>query len=262
MHGYGSAMEISGRSVLVTGASGGLGSAIVEELARRGARLTVTARRAVELESLAERTGAEVLVADLTDDADLANVCEAAERSDIVIANAGVGDDVPLDEMDAVHVDRSIGVNLRSPILLAASFVNSRVEKRLPGQVVFIGSLSGLAPTPMTRMYNATKFGLRGFALSLREDLVGTGVGVSIVEPGFIRDAGMFANSDIDLPPGVRTKRPSDVAVGVVKAIVDDRAEVFVAPIELRFAATFATVAPVTSSKVQRRIGTADIKSS
>ncbi|MEI2697508.1 MAG: SDR family NAD(P)-dependent oxidoreductase [Microthrixaceae bacterium] len=254
-------MEISGRSVLVTGASGGLGTAIVEELARRGAQVTVTARRAAELESLAGRTGAQVLVADLADDAGLAEVTAAAEATDILIANAGIGADVPIAEMDAGHVDLSIAVNLRAPILLAAAFVNARVAARLPGQVVFIGSLSGLAPTPMTRMYNATKFGLRGFALSLREDLVGTGVGVSIVEPGFIRDAGMFAEGDIDLPSGVRTKAPADVADGVVRAIVGDRGEVFVAPVELRVAATLATVAPAISSRVQRRIGTADMKS-
>ena len=255
-------MEISGRSVLVTGASGGLGTAIVEELARRGARVTVTARRVAELESLAGRTGAQVLVADLADDAGLAEVQSAAEAADILIANAGVGTDVPIAEMDAEHVDRSIAVNLRAPILLAAAFVNARVAARLPGQVVFIGSLSGLAPTPMTRMYNATKFGLRGFALSLREDLIGTGVGVSIVEPGFIRDAGMFAEGGIELPSGVRTKAPADVADGVVRAIVDDRGEVFVAPVELRVAATLATVAPAISSRVQRRIGTAELKSS
>ncbi len=255
-------MEISGRSVLVTGASGGLGTAIVEELARRGARVTVTARRVAELESLAGRTGAQVLVADLADDAGLAEVQAAAEATDILIANAGVGTDVPIAEMDAEHVDRSIAVNLRAPILLATAFVNARVAARLPGQAVFIGSLSGLAPTPMTRMYNATKFGLRGFALSLREDLVGTGVGVSIVEPGFIRDAGMFAEGGIELPSGVRTKAPADVADGVVRAIVDDRGEVFVAPVELRVAATLATVAPAISSRVQRRIGTAELKSS
>ena len=144
---------------------------------------------------------------------------------------------------------------------MATEFVNARVAQRLPGQVVFIGSLSGLAPTPMTRMYNATKFGLRGFALSLREDLVGTGVGVSIVEPGFIRDAGMFATSGIDLPPGVRTKTPAQVADGGRSGHRRATcAEVFVAPLELRLAATFATVAPALSSRVQRRLGTAEMK--
>lgn len=253
-------MEIAGRKVLLTGASGGLGEAIADDLARRGAQLVITARREAELEALAARTGAEVLVADLTDRADLDRVLAAARDCDILIANAGIGADVPIEELTADDVDRSIEVNLRAPILMSTEFVNHRVAQRLPGQVVFIGSLSGLAPTPMTRMYNATKFGLRGFALSLREDLVGTGVGVSIVEPGFIRDAGMFATSGIDLPAGVRTKTPAQVAAGVARAIDEDLAEVFVAPLELRLAATFATVAPALSARIQRRIGTAEMK--
>jgi short-subunit dehydrogenase len=253
-------MEIAGRTVLLTGASGGLGEAIAEDLAGRGARLVLTARREAELSALATRTGATVLVADLTDRADLERVLDAAREADILVANAGVGADVPIEELTVADVDRSIEVNLRAPILMATEFVNARIAQRLPGQVVFIGSLSGLAPTPMTRMYNATKFGLRGFALSLREDLVGTGVGASIVEPGFIRDAGMFAESGVDLPSVVRTRSPRDVAEGVRRAIEGDRAEVFVAPVELRLAATFATVAPALSSRVQRRIGTADMK--
>lgn len=246
--------------MVLTGASGGLGEAIADALARRGARLVLTARRAAELEAIAARTGADVLVADLTDRGDLARVIEAARGADVLIANAGIGADVPIEDLTEADVDRSIEVNLRAPILMATEFVNARVAARAPGQVVFIGSLSGLAPTPMTRMYNATKFGLRGFALSLREDLVGTGVGVSIVEPGFIRDAGMFATSGMELPPGVRTKSPADVADGVLRAIGDDVAELFVAPVELRLAATFATVAPALSSKVQRRLGTAEMK--
>lgn len=258
---YVARMEIAGRRVVLTGASGGLGEAIAEDLARRGAQLVVTARREAELEALAGRTGAEVLVADLTDRGDLERVLDAVRDADIVVANAGIGADLPLEDLTAADVDRSIEVNLRAPILMATEFANARTALRLPGQVVFIGSLSGLAPTPMTRMYNATKFGLRGFALSLREDLVGTGIGVSIVEPGFIRDAGMFADSGIDLPPGVRTKTPAQVAEGVARAIRSDLPEVFVAPVELRLAATFATVAPGLSSRVQRRLGTAEMKS-
>lgn len=253
-------MDIAGQRVVLTGASGGLGEAIAEELARRGATLVVTARREAELVALAARTGAEVLVADLTDRDDLEHVLDAVRHADIVVANAGIGADPPFEQLTAAEVDRSIEVNLRAPILMATEFAKARVAQRRPGQVVFIGSLSGLAPTPMTRMYNATKFGLRGFALSFREDLVGTGVGVSIVEPGFIRDAGMFAESGVELPPGVRTKSPQDVADGVVRAIRADVPEVFVAPLELRAAAMFATIAPGLSARIQRRIGTAEIK--
>ena len=251
-----------GRKVLLTGASGGLGIAIARELADRGARLTLSARRVEELERLADSIRAEVLVADLCTAPDLDLLVEAARHTDVLVANAGMGGDVAIADMTDVHVDTAIDVNLRGPILLATAFAQAHLERGEPGQIVFVGSLSGLAASPNTRMYNATKFGLRGFSLSLREDLADAGIGVSIVEPGFIRDAGMFAESGVQLPKGVRTKSPVDVARGVAKAIASNPAEVFVAPLELRLASTLATVAPGLSSAIQRRAGVAEITAS
>ena len=82
------------------------------------------------------------------------------------------------------------------------------------GHVVYIGSVSGITASPGSSLYNATKFGLRGFSNALRQDLYGTGVGVSIVMPGFVRGAGMAVEGGIieQLPPGVRTVTPEKVA--------------------------------------------------
>ena len=252
-------MEIEGRRVLLTGATGGLGTAIAEDLSQRGAELVLSGRRTSELESLAARTGGSVLTADLATAEGLEALCEAAREVDIVIANAGVGSDVSIEAMGADDIDVVIDVNLRGPIHLATRFAQSSIEQYRPGTVIFIGSLAGLAASPNSNLYNATKFGLRGFALSLREDLSPYGIGVSIVEPGFIREAGMFAESGKQLPAGVRTNSPGDVARGVAAAIIDDRAEVFVAPVELRIAATLASVAPALSAWAQRKIGAAEI---
>jgi len=254
-------MQIRGKRILVTGASGGLGGAIVDELARRGADLVLTARRRELLEQLAARTGAEVVVADLTDRADVERLVGGSEGIDVLVLNAGVGGDTVLAEETPERIDAVIDVNLRAPIQMAVAFAQRHLEAGTPAQIVLVGSLSGLAATPVTRMYNATKFGLRGFAHSLRQDLDGTGIGVSLVSPGFIRDAGMFAEGGIDLPPGVRTKSPADVAAGVVKAIEANPAEVFVSPVELRLGATLATVAPALSAAIQKRVGAADMKS-
>ncbi len=245
---------------MITGASGGLGGAIARELARRGADLVLTARRQELLEVLAAETGGEVVLADLADRVDVDRLIDDAAGVDILVLNAGVGADTAIEEESADHIDLMLEVNLRAPIQMAAAFAQRKLEERRPAQIVMVGSLSGLAATPNTRMYNATKFGLRGFAHALRQDLDGTGIGVSLVSPGFIRDAGMFAEGDIELPPGVRTKSPQDVAAGVVKAIESDVAEVFVSPIELRLGATLATVAPGLSAAIQKRVGTADMK--
>ena len=125
------------------------------------------------------------------------------------------------------------------------------------GHMVFMSSLAGRAGAPGNSIYAATKFGLRGFALALREDLAPKGVGVSVILPGFIRDAGMFAESGAKLPPFVGTKTPEDVARAVVKAIEHDRAELDVAPLALRAGALLASVAPGPVAAVQRRLGAA-----
>lgn len=247
-------MEIRGRQALVTGASGGLGHAIAMALADHDARLTITARRVRELEALRGRTRAEVLVADLTDRDDLERVVDACRRTELLVLNAGVGSGLGVAETTTEDIDRSLEVNLRAPIVLSTEFVRARLAENLSGHVVFVGSLSGLIPRSTSRLYSTTKFGLRGFALSLRQELHGTNVGVSIVEPGMIRDSGMFAESGVKLPRIIRTRAPVDVADAVLRGITRDAGEVFVAPLELRLAATVGTVAPGLISLVQRRI--------
>ena len=247
-------MQIRGTTVLLTGASGGLGHAIARDLAGRGARLVLTARRTEVIEDLAAELDAEAVTADLTDRADVDRLAARSDEVDILVANAGIGSDRPLTEVEPADVDASVEVNLRAPIVLTAAFARAHLASGRPGHVVLVGSLSGLAPSPQTFLYNATKFGLRGFALSARQDLHGSPVGLSIVEPGFVRDAGMFHDGDVELPPGVRTTTPAAVAAGVVRAVERDVAEVFVAPTELRVASTLATVAPGLTAAVLRRV--------
>jgi short-subunit dehydrogenase len=126
---------------------------------------------------------------------------------------------------------------------------------RRSGHLVFVSSLSGKAASPASSIYSATKFGLRGFALALRQDLRPHGVGVSVILPGFIRDAGMFADAGITLPRGVGTRSPEDVADAVIGAIERNRAEIDVAPLGLRIGTSFAAVAPATAASVSRRLG-------
>ena len=127
--------------------------------------------------------------------------------------------------------------------------------KRGSGHLLFMSSLSGKTATPGTSMYNATKYGLRGFAAALRPELRESGVGVSTVCPGFIRDAGMFADSGVKLPSGVGTRSPEDVAKAVVSAIERNRGEVDVAPLPLRMGAIFGGIAPETAAAFTRRTG-------
>jgi short-subunit dehydrogenase len=127
------------------------------------------------------------------------------------------------------------------------------------GHLLFMSSLAGKSATPGTGIYNATKFGLRGFASALRADLHDSGIGVSAVFPGFIRDAGMFAEAEVKLPAGVGTSSPEDVARAVLSAIERNRAEVDVAPLTMRAGATFAGIAPELASRFARRLGSEGI---
>jgi NAD(P)-dependent dehydrogenase (short-subunit alcohol dehydrogenase family) len=244
-------MELRDRTALVTGASGGLGQAIARRLAAEGMTLVLTGRREAELAALADEVGGTVVVADLADRADLDRLCGQLDDVDVLVANAGLGD--PTGEPYTPDlVDHVLDVNLRAPMLLATAFAAARAGR--PGHLVLVGSLQGLVALPQYRLYSATKFGLRGFALSLRPDLAEVGIGVTHLAPGFIRDAGMFAESGIDLPPGVRTRSPADVGELVVRAIVEDKGEVFVSPPELRFASTLGGLTPGLTAKVMAKL--------
>ena len=254
-------MQIRGSKVLLTGASGGLGGAIARELARRGADLVITARSRATLEDLAAEIGAEVEVADLSDRSDVDRLCGLLGDVDVLVANAGVGGEGGILGTPTAQIDFMVDVNLRAPMVMAGEFARRRVEADRSGQVVMVGSLSGVVATANTALYNGTKFGLRGFTLAIRQDLAPHGIGVSLVAPGFIDSAGMFAENGIELPKGVRTRSPGDVAAGVVKAIESNPAEVYVAPPELRLSAHVGGLAPALSEVIQRRMGVSEMTS-
>jgi short-subunit dehydrogenase len=245
-------MELSGRTALLTGATGGLGRAMAEALAARGANLILSARKAEALEAQAEALpgdGHRVLPADLAEPGAADQLAAAAGDVDVLIANAGLpGAGWPSD-FTSEQLTRVLRVNLEAPMLLARALYPAMIE-RGDGQLVFIASLSGKAASPRSSIYNATKFGLRGFALGLRADLTPKGVGVSLVSPGFIREAGMFADSGAS-PMGLGTGRPEQVGTAVVKAIEHDRTELTVGPLRQRALAHLGLATPGISVRAQ-----------
>ena len=205
-------MQISGSTVLLTGATGGLGQAIARALHGRGAELVLSGRRADVLEPLAaELDGSRTRVVDLSVPAEVQLLAKEAGEVDILIANAGIPAAGRLETFTQEQVDRTLDVNLRAPIVLAHALLPAMLE-RGSGHLLFMSSIAGKTTVPGNPLYHATKYGLRGFAAALRADLHHSGVGVSCVFPGFIRDVGMFAESGIKLPPGVGTRSPQDVA--------------------------------------------------
>ncbi len=242
---------LQGRALL-TGATGGIGEAIGRALAARGASVLLTGRRADRLAALADDIGGEINVVDLADRDAVLALAARADRIDLLVANAALPASGPATSFTVEEIDRALDVNLRAPIQLARALVPGMVE-RGRGHVVLVSSLNGKAATAGSAVYSATKFGLRGFAHGLRADLEGTGVGVSVVLPGLIRDAGMFHDSGVKPPRGVGTRTPEEVASAVVAAVEGDRAEVIVAPVAMRAGAAVAGLAPAVAQRLSGR---------
>jgi short-subunit dehydrogenase len=212
------------------------------------------------MEPLAQELGATAIACDLSRRDEVDRLVASAGEIDVLVANAAMPATGLVTDLSQEEIDRMLEVNLRAPISLAHSLVPSMIKRR-SGHLVFISSLNGRVTTPATSIYSATKFGLRGFALGLRQDLRLDGVGVSVVMPGFVSEAGMFADANVRLPRGVGTRTPAQVAAAVIRAVERNRAEVDVAPLGLRVGATIAGVAPELAATVNRWAGAEKIAS-
>ena len=249
-------MQLGGARALVTGATGGIGGAVARALHGRGASVVLSGRREPLLEQLRASLGdrAEVVPVDLAERDGPARLAEAAGAVDVLVANAALPASGRVDDFEPDEIDRALDVNLRAPIQLTRALLPGMLE-RGRGHVVLVSSLAGKVGSPRSAVYSATKFGLRGFAAGLREDVEPRGIGVTVVFPGFVSDAGFFAESGVRLPPWVGTRTPEQVAAAVVRGIERGRAEVDVAPLSLRVGTRAAGLAPVTMGRLQRLLG-------
>jgi uncharacterized protein len=237
----------------VTGASGGLGRAITRALARRGALLVLSGRNADQLQTIAGEVSGRAVPADLSRPEEVGRLLEEAGELDILVANAGLPGSGDLEELRQDQIERVIDVNLASPMAMTRALL-PRFRSRGSGHFVYVSSLSGKVASPLSSVYAATKFGLRGFADGLRCDLQGSGIGCSVVLPSFVRDAGLFADTGVSLPPGIGTVTSREVGDAVVRAIETNRAEITVAPLLLRIGAVLGGAYPGLSAPFQRRL--------
>ncbi len=255
-------MRLEGRTALVTGATGGIGRAIAHELAARGCALTVTGRREPELARLVSELGpsARGLTAELTDLDQVRDLMTRANPVDVLVVNAGVGIPEDLGMLTDAEIEEAIRINLLAPAALARAAL-APMKQRGEGHIVFISSGAGLIVTPGNgTVYTATKWGLRGLGLALRQELHGTGVGVSTIFPGPVRDAGMLADTGVSLPRGFATSSPQDVARAVARAIERDRPETTVASAGVRALVGVGMVAPVLIGHLARLAGVGRIR--
>jgi short-subunit dehydrogenase len=172
----------------------------------------------------------------------------------VLVANAGLPGTGALGEYSREQVDKVLDVNLNAPVHLTHILLPKMIE-RGSGHLVYMGSISSKVATAWSSLYNATKFGLRGFAFALHEELKGTGVGTTTVFPGPISDAGMWADGGLDLPRGVSARSPEQVAAAVIKGIETDKPEIDVAHPVMRLGGWLAGPAPRVVGAINRRVG-------
>jgi short-subunit dehydrogenase len=219
--------QLSDEVAIVTGASAGIGAATARELAGRGARVVLAARRADLLEARAAEIvdqGGEAIAipTNISDAEQVERLVERTQQTfgkvDVVVNNAGIGWTKLLVRSSAEEIRDIVDTNLTGAILMTRAVLPRMLERR-HGAIINVSSVCGrVAVEPL---YSATKYGIRGFSLSLRRQLVGSDVSVSLVSPGNIRTD---MTRDIDEPMA----EPEVVAEAIAGLVKRPRREVVV----------------------------------
>lgn len=205
-------MQLKDRVCVVTGASSGIGAAVARRFAEEGARVVLGARNEPALVDVAkEMKDALVKRLDVTDPASVAAFAAAVRerhgRVDVLVSNAGVGEWAPVQDMTLDQWNAQVQTNLTGAFLVAKAFIPLLVAERpWPRTVIHTASVSGTTGMAGLSAYCASKFGLRGFSLSLAAELAPRGVRVVAVNPGYV------ATPMVDDVPQERMIKPEDLA--------------------------------------------------
>jgi uncharacterized protein len=254
-------MRLAGATVVVTGGSSGIGLATATQLAERGARVTVVGSDPTRVQAAADAVGGIAVVCDLADAAAVLGLARSlADGSatggplpDLVIHNAGVGLRAPAAEANADELTRIFAINVMAPITLTAALVPAMVQ-RGSGRLAFVGSIAGAVGSAGESIYAATKAALTGYADSLRAELGGTGVGVTVLLPGVVATP-FFDRRGV--PYHRAHPRPVDaarVARGFLRGI-ERNASLVVVPGWLRFPIVLSAVTPQLFGRLTGRFG-------
>jgi short-subunit dehydrogenase len=224
-------MQLAGQVMLITGATGGIGTAIAREMARVGATLVLAGRDVEALKKLAAEVNGHPIPGDLLDADSVDRLVGAAEqfagRVDVLINNAGRGYFGPLAAMPTEQVADLIRLNLTVPILLTRRVLPAMLRQGR-GRIVFVGSIAGVVGVPHEAVYAAAKGGLVPFADSLVDELAGTGVGVTMVVPAAVATS-FFRKRGLEYDRRVPKMLPPErLAAKIRVAIEADKQRVFV----------------------------------
>jgi short-subunit dehydrogenase len=244
--------RVRGWTALVTGGSSGIGAAVAEVLVRQGCQVVLSGRDRERLDDVAQRVGARAYAHDLADPAAPAALAADAGDVDLLVANAGFGWAGPFAAMAPDDLDRLVRVDFLAVLQLVRAVLPGMLARRR-GHIVLVSSIAGCMAVPGESAYSAVKAGLRGLGASLRAELAGEPVGISVVFPGVV-DTPFFTHRGA--PYDRERPRPipaATVAGAILDAVQRDRAEVF-APRWLRFPARLRGAVPSLTDAIQRRV--------
>ena len=192
-------MNLDGKVCVVTGATSGLGLSFSRALTGRGSTVYGLARRTEVLQNMERELGDRFhgVECDVTSEYDVSTafnqVLDAESRIDVLINNAGLGRFGKLEEMSAADWDVQMRTNLRGVFLCTRAAVptmkGQNAESGFGGHIVNISSVAGLVGNPLVSVYNATKFGLRGFSEALMKEFRDDGIRVTCLYPGSVETA-------------------------------------------------------------------------
>jgi short-subunit dehydrogenase len=260
------AVQLNGAVVLVTGASGGIGRATAQLVARRGATVVCAGRDAAALQETAAVCDGAPLIADLRDPAAPAalvdEVVGSYGRLDAVVANAGVGHAGPVVDMTPDRVSELVDVDVRAPLLLARYALAAFRDQTAAGDgrtrgLVFVTSIAGLVGVPGESVYSAGKAAVESFAVVLREELRNdpalSGVQVSTVAPGVV-DTAFFQRRGAPYDRRMPRPIPAERAAAAVVAALETGRPRTVVPRWLAIPARLSAVAPGAYRALARRM--------
>ena len=214
-----------GKTIIITGASAGVGAACARAFARHKANLVLCARGQAGLDKISEELSSQcsllTFAMDVSDtDQCLALLTKAEDefgRVDVLINNAGMHHRGDLEKVKPIDVGSMVDINLRAPLILSCAAIPF-IKKSDGGAIVMVGSLAGMAPLQGAATYSATKAGLRAFAYALADELKDSEINVGVVSPGPI-DTG-FIMSEIDVVEDIVFSQPMSSADGVADAVL------------------------------------------
>jgi len=220
--------DLQGRSVVVTGASSGIGAAIVRVLAQAGARLTIGARRVDRLEALAHEIGGDVAVVatDMRVEADVVRLLATARERfggvDVLVNNAGLGRRAPVSSSPTEPWREMLETNVLGLLVATREAIQDMERRGVAGHVVNVSSMAGhRVPGPDGAVYASTKFAVRGITEGVRQELRArkSPIRVSLVSPGYVDTefSAVFVGPGVTPPPRDVTQLTAD---DVARAVV------------------------------------------